>query len=237
MVSLRWRDRRTALAAIGNMQRKYFGVQFHPEVRHTPNGEQFLSHFAVEICGARPEWSPRSIIEEAVARVRQQVGSQRALAAVSGGVDSTVAAALVQRAIGDQLVTIFVDTGMLRKGEAEQVASTLRERMNAELITVDGHRVLDACGVIEPEQKRRIIIEFIRLRSAGAQQQPAPGGRSIQMSSNPQPRSVTKPSASRHITTWAGCRRIWTSSWWNRFASCSRMRCVSWAKSWVCPMP
>jgi GMP synthase (glutamine-hydrolysing) len=171
------RSANSPLAAIGNMQRKYFGVQFHPEVRHTPNGEQFLSHFAVEICGAKPEWSPRSIIEEAVARVRQQVGSQRALAAVSGGVDSTVAAALVHRAIGDQLVTIFVDTGMLRKGEGEQVASTLRERMNVELITVDAAtEFLEALrGVIEPEQKRRIIGEkFIRLFEAQARQLGSP---------------------------------------------------------------
>jgi GMP synthase (glutamine-hydrolysing) len=87
------RSEHSPLAAIGDIRRKYLGVQFHPEVRHTPNGEQFLRHFAVHVCGARPEWTPRSIIEGAVARVRQQVGSERVLAAVSGGVDSTVAAA------------------------------------------------------------------------------------------------------------------------------------------------
>ena len=165
------RSANSPLAAIGDMRRRYFGVQFHPEVRHTPNGEKFLRHFAVELCGAEPGWSPRSIIDEAVGRVRQQVGGERALAAVSGGVDSTVAAALVHRAIGDQLVTIFVDTGMLRKGEREQVAATLRERMNVELITVDAAaEFLEALrGVREPEHKRRIIGEkFIRLFEAQA---------------------------------------------------------------------
>jgi len=97
------RSANSPLAAIGDMQRRYFGVQFHPEVRHTPNGEVLLRHFRVEVCGAKPDWTASSIIEESIGRVRQKVGSERVLAAVSGGVDSTVAAALVHRAIGDQL--------------------------------------------------------------------------------------------------------------------------------------
>jgi len=105
------------LAAMGDMKRKYFGVQFHPEVHHTPNGEKLLKHFVVEICGVRPNWTPASIIEDSVARIRNQVGNERVLAAVSGGVDSSVAAALVHKAIGDQLVAVFVDTGLLRKNE------------------------------------------------------------------------------------------------------------------------
>src|SRR5512134_3801861 len=92
------RSGNSPFAAIGDMKRKYFGVQFHPEVHHTPNGERVLRHFAVEICGAEPSWTPSSIIEEAVVRVQTQVGSERVLAAVSGGVDSTVAAALVHKA-------------------------------------------------------------------------------------------------------------------------------------------
>jgi GMP synthase (glutamine-hydrolysing) len=167
------RSAHSPLAAIGDLRRKYFGVQFHPEVRHTPNGEQLLSHFAVEICGARPEWTPRSIIDEAVARVRQQVGGERVLAAVSGGVDSTVAAALVHKAVGDQLVTVFVDTGLLRKGESEQVTTALRDKLHAEMIAVDaGREFLEALrGVVEPEQKRSIIGEkFIRLFEERARQ-------------------------------------------------------------------
>lgn len=153
-------------AAMGDMQRKYFGVQFHPEVHHTPNGIELLRHFAVDICGAKAEWTPASIIDEAVARIRKQVGSERVLAAVSGGVDSTVAAALVHKAIGDQLVSVFVDTGLLRQREGEQVASALRDGLGVELITVDAmDDFLGALkGVTEPEQKRRIVGEkFIRI--------------------------------------------------------------------------
>ena len=171
------RSANSPLAAIGDLQRKYFGVQFHPEVRHTPDGEQVLRHFAVEICGVNPGWTPRSIMDEAVGRVRQQVGDKRVLAAVSGGVDSTVAAALVHLAVGDQLVAVFVDTGMLRKGEPEQVAATLREKMHVELIAVDaGTEFLTALrGVTEPELKRRIIGEkFIRLFEAQARQLGSP---------------------------------------------------------------
>lgn len=160
-------------AAIGDFKRKYFGVQFHPEVHHTPNGGELLKHFAVEICGASPDWTPGSIIEESVSHIRAQVGDERVLAAVSGGVDSSVAAALVHRAIGDQLVAVFVDTGLLRKGEGEQVARTFREQMGAELVAVDAaDQFLSALkGITEPEQKRRIVGEkFIRVFEKQAKQ-------------------------------------------------------------------
>jgi GMP synthase (glutamine-hydrolysing) len=151
---------------MGDLQRKYFGVQFHPEVHHTPNGEELLRHFVVDICGARPSWTPASIIEESVARVQRQVGKERVLAAVSGGVDSSVAAALVHRAIGDQLVAVFVDTGLLRKNEGEQVAAAFRGNLGAELITVEASDEFFSAlkDVTEPEAKRRIVGEkFIRL--------------------------------------------------------------------------
>jgi GMP synthase (glutamine-hydrolysing) len=153
-------------AAIGDMGRKYFGVQFHPEVNHTPNGSQLIRHFVLDVCGVRPNWTPASIIDEAVVRIRQQVGNEPVLAAVSGGVDSTVAAALVHRAIGDQLVAVFVDTGLMRKDEGEQVAMAFRNNLNAELVAVDAsEEFLSALqGVIDPEQKRRIVGEkFIRV--------------------------------------------------------------------------
>ncbi len=153
-------------AAMGDMQRKYFGVQFHPEVHHTPNGIDLLKHFAIDICGVKPDWTPASIIDDSVKRIREQVGDARVLAAVSGGVDSSVAAALVHKAIGDQLVCVFVDTGLLRANEGEQVASAFRGGLGAELITVEASDdFLGALkGETDPEQKRKIVGEkFIRI--------------------------------------------------------------------------
>jgi GMP synthase (glutamine-hydrolysing) len=153
-------------AAMGDLQRNYFGVQFHPEVHHTPNGEKLLKHFVIEICGVNPTWTPASIIEESVARIRRQVGTERVLAAVSGGVDSSVAAALVHRAVGDQLVAVFVDTGLLRKNEGEQVAAAFRSNLGVELITVEASDEFFSAlqGVTEPEEKRKIVGEkFIRV--------------------------------------------------------------------------
>ena len=173
------------LAAMGDMKRKYFGVQFHPEVHHTPNGHKLLQHFVVDVCGAKREWTPKSIIDEAVERIQKQVGSEpfdkaqgpRVLAAVSGGVDSSVASALVHKAIGDQLVAVFVDTGLLRKNEGEQVASAFRDGLHAELITVDASDEFFSAlhGVTEPEQKRKVVGEkFIRIFEMQAKQLGAP---------------------------------------------------------------
>ena len=167
------RSGNSPFAAMGDMRRKYFGVQFHPEVHHTPNGEKLLKHFVVEICGLKPNWTPASIIEESVARIRKQVGHERVLAAVSGGVDSSVAAALVHKAIGDQLVAVFVDTGLMRKDEGTQVASAFRNHLHAELITVDASEEFFSGlrGVTEPEQKRKIVGEkFIRVFETQAKQ-------------------------------------------------------------------
>ena len=118
-----------------------------------------IQHFVLEVCGVKPEWTPQSIIEEAVDRVRRQVGRERVLAAVSGGVDSSVAAALVHEAVGDQLVAVFVDTGLLRKNEGAQVASAFRDNLHSELITVDADdplsRVADLCIV---HRVRRVLV-------------------------------------------------------------------------------
>jgi GMP synthase (glutamine-hydrolysing) len=167
------RSGNSPLAAMGDMKRKYFGVQFHPEVHHTPNGEKLLQRFVTEICGAKPTWTPASIIDEAVERIRQQVGNERVLAAVSGGVDSSVAAALVHKAVGDQLAAVFVDTGLLRQNEGEQVAAAFRDTLHAELITVDASDEFFSAlaGVTDPEQKRRVVGEkFIRIFEAQARQ-------------------------------------------------------------------
>ena len=167
------RSGNSPFAAIGDTKRRYFGVQFHPEVHHTPNGEKLLKHFVTDICGVKPNWTPASIIEESVTRIRKQVGNERVLAAVSGGVDSSVAAALVHKAIGDQLVAVFVDTGLLRHNEGEQVASAFREHLSAELLTIEASdKFLNAlAGVTEPEEKRRIVGEkFIRVFEEQAEQ-------------------------------------------------------------------
>jgi GMP synthase (glutamine-hydrolysing) len=167
------RSGNSPLAAMGDMKRKYFGVQFHPEVHHTPNGEKLLRHFVIEICGVKPNWTPASIIEDSVARIRKQVGNERVLAAVSGGVDSSVAAALVHEAIRDQLVAVFVDTGLLRKNEGEQVASAFRQYLGSELLTVEASDEFFSAlnGVTEPEAKRKIVGEqFIRVFEQQARQ-------------------------------------------------------------------
>ncbi len=150
------------IAAMGCPEKQFYGVQFHPEVHHTPCGGEILRRFVVDVCGAKPDWTPESIITRAVRRIHTQVGSEPVLAAVSGGVDSSVAAALVRRAIGDQLSAVFVDHGLLRKGERGQVQAAL----GSSLITVDAvDTFLSALkGVTEPETKRRIIGEtFIRV--------------------------------------------------------------------------
>jgi len=153
-------------AAMGDLERGYFGVQFHPEVHHTPTGSEMLRAFVVEVCNAKPDWTPEVIIDESVARIRAQVRDQRVLSAVSGGVDSSVATALVHKAVGDQLVAVFVDNGLLRKNEPEQVVKTFREHLGVQLFPVNAvEDFMEAlAGVTEPEQKRKIIGEkFIRI--------------------------------------------------------------------------
>jgi GMP synthase (glutamine-hydrolysing) len=154
------------IAALEDRERGVYGVQFHPEVVHTERGQEVLSSFLFDVCGARPTWTHTSIIDEAVEEVRAQVGSERVICGLSGGVDSAVAAALVHRAVGDQLTCVFVDTGLLRLGEADQVEDTFRRQFEVDLIHVkSADRFLDAlAGVTEPEAKRKIIGEtFIRV--------------------------------------------------------------------------
>lgn len=153
------------VAVMGDVERGYYGVQFHPEVRHTPRGKEILRRFVIDVCGVTPDWTPASMIDAAIERIRQQVGGERVLSAVSGGVDSSVATTLVQRAVGDQLVAVFVDNGLLRQGEAQQVIHNFRERLGVELIAVDAVDTFMGAlaGVVDPEQKRKIIGEqFIR---------------------------------------------------------------------------
>jgi len=153
-----------AVAAVEDAARGMYAVQFHPEVRHTDRGTEILRNFVFAICRARPNWDRASFIAETVAAIRQRVGAERALCALSGGVDSAVAAVLVHRAIGSQLINIFVDTGLLRQNEFAETLALLRERLGLSVLGVNAAaRFLERLrGVSEPEEKRRRVgAEFI----------------------------------------------------------------------------
>jgi GMP synthase (glutamine-hydrolysing) len=156
----------TPVAAFESRERGWYGVQFHPEVVHTPHGMEVLKNFLYELADAPPAWTPAAVIEEQVERIRAQVGRERVLCALSGGVDSAVAALLVHKAVGDQLTCVFVDHGMMRKNEAEQVLETFGDHFHVPLVHVQAQdRFLELlAGVEDPEQKRKTIgREFIRV--------------------------------------------------------------------------
>jgi GMP synthase (glutamine-hydrolysing) len=173
-----------AVAAIENAEKRMWAVQFHPEVHHTPLGSDILRNFALNICGAKPSWTPQHFIDATVAQVRQQVGNGRAICALSGGVDSSVAAVLVDRALrgdpgkpagsgvdGSRLTCVFVNNGVLRKNEFEKVQQNLRDNLGLQLVAVDATErfMRKLAGVIDPETKRKIIgNEFIEVFDAEA---------------------------------------------------------------------
>jgi GMP synthase (glutamine-hydrolysing) len=160
------RSDNSPIAAMGDLENKRYGLQYHPEVHHTVAGEEMLRRFVIDICGASPQWVPESIIEASLKELRAQIGDEKLVAGVSGGVDSSVAAALVQRAVGGQLTCIFVNNGLLRSGEPELVVETFGQALGAHLIAVDASEDFLAAlqGVHDPEVKRRIIGEkFIRV--------------------------------------------------------------------------
>jgi len=154
------------VAAFESVERGVYGIQFHPEVVHTPYGQQVLTNFLDDVCGCERTWSARSVIDEQIERIRAQVGDGQAICGLSGGVDSSVAALLVHRAIGDRLTCVFVDHGLMRKNEGEQVVAAFRDTFKVPLIAVDAaDRFLGKLkGVTDPEQKRKTIgAEFIRV--------------------------------------------------------------------------
>jgi GMP synthase (glutamine-hydrolysing) len=154
------------VAAISNVSKRLYGVQFHPEVKHTVNGDQLIRNFIFEICGCKGDWSMESFVEDAIQEIREQVGNKKVLCALSGGVDSSVVAVLVHKAVGDQLTCMFVDHGLLRKNEAESVMDTFAKKFHMNVIKIDAkERFLNKLkGVTDPERKRKIIgEEFIRV--------------------------------------------------------------------------
>ncbi len=154
------------VAAMSNQEKNLYGVQFHAEVEHTPFGRQMIKNFLYEVCGCKGDWTTANFVEESVKKIKEQIGDQKAIIGLSGGVDSSVAAILVQRAIGDNLTAIFVDHGLMRKDEGDQVEETFGREFNMNLIRVNAQdRFLGKLkGVSDPEQKRKIIgEEFIRV--------------------------------------------------------------------------
>jgi len=165
----------TPIAAIADEKRKFYAVQFHPEVTHTPKGRDMIARFVHDICGCGNDWTMPGYIDEAVAKIREQVGDEEVILGLSGGVDSSVAAALIHRAIGDQLTCVFVDNGLLRLNEGAQVMETFARNLGVKVIHVDateqfmGHLK----GVSDPEQKRKIIgREFVEVFQAEAKKLP-----------------------------------------------------------------
>src|ERR687885_1880249 len=154
------------VAAFEDNERGLYGIQFHPEVAHTPYGTAILTTFLEDVCGCDMAWSPASVAEEQIERIRAQVGGERVICGLSGGVDSSVAALLVHRAVGDQLTCVFVDHGLMRKNEGEQVISAFRDRFGIPLVAVDAEErfLAKLRGVTDPETKRKVIgAEFIRV--------------------------------------------------------------------------
>uniref|UniRef100_UPI0040477934 glutamine-hydrolyzing GMP synthase n=1 Tax=Shewanella sp. TaxID=50422 RepID=UPI0040477934 len=146
-------------AAMANEEKRFYGVQFHPEVTHTRQGKRMLEHFALDICGCDANWKPSSIIEDAIERLKKQIGDDEVILGLSGGVDSSVVAMLLHRAIGDKLTCVFVDNGLLRLNEAEQVLEMFGDHFGLNIVHVDAeNRFLEAmAGVADPEAKRKII--------------------------------------------------------------------------------
>lgn len=236
------------VAAFENAESRMAGVQYHPEVMHSPHGQQVLTRFLTEIAGLEQTWTASNIADQLIDAISEQIGPDgHAICGLSGGVDSAVAAALVQRAIGDRLTCVFVDHGLLRKGEREQVETDFVAATGARLVTVDEREAFlcKLAGVTDPEEKRKAIgAEFIRSferavadvvsHSASGQQDvgfwcKAPCTRTLSS-----PAAARVPRTLRATTTSAACLMMLSSSSSSPCAPCSRTRFVLSAASWAC---
>ncbi len=238
------------IAGMADEARGYYGVQFHPEVTHTVKGRELLNRFVLDIAGARPDWVMGDYVDEVVARIRAQVGKEEVILGLSGGVDSSVAAALIHRAIGDQLTCVFVDHGLLRLNEGALVMEMFAGRLHAKVVHVDAsEQFLGALkGVSDPEAKAQDHRPRIRrgVPGRGAQAGPEPGAtghgarngsrreRSTRTSSSRAARRRRRPLRSRATTTSAACPKRWASSCSSRCANCSRTRCANLASHLAC---
>ena len=222
-------------AAIEDPERRLYGVQFHPEVTHTPHGNEVLRRFLYDGAGCRPTWTAHNVIEELVGQVREQVGDRPVLCGLSGGVDSAVAAALVARAVGDQLTCVFVDHGLMRHDEGAQVTDTFRGHFDVDLVHVKAEdRFLEAlAGVEDPEAKRKIIGEhFIRVFEQTARDIYADSpGHKFLVQGTLYPDVIESGST----TTSVDFPTTWTSSSSSRCGRCSRTRSASSAASSASP--
>ena len=213
------------VAAMENAEKGLYAVQFHPEVLHTAEGKKMLRNFVYNVCGCAGDWKMDSFVESSVKALRRQIGGGKVLCALSGGVDSSVLAAMLAKAVGKQLTCVFVDHGLLRKNEKEEVCAVFgpgNPNFDINFVCVDARARYfgKLAGVTEPERKRKII-----------------GGR--RAPSTPtwwRAAWAANPPSSRATTTWAACPTTWTSRpWWSRCAICSRTRCARPAASWACP--
>ena len=236
------------VAAFENLERRMAGVQYHPEVLHTPHGQQILTRFLYEVAGLEATWTAANIADALIDAVADQIGDGRAICGLSGGVDSAVAAALVQRAIGDRLTCVFVDHGLLRAGEREQVQHDFVGATGAKLVTVDAAEVFlkELSGVSDPETKRKIIgREFIRSFEGAVSEvlgeEAESGRRSSSWSRAPcTPTSwnlvaAAAPRTSRATTTSAACPTTSSSASSSPCACCSRTRSAPSVASSACP--
>jgi len=232
-------------AAVADEARRFYGVQFHPEVMHTPDGARLIANFAHRLCGCAGDWTMAAFREQAVAAIRRQVGPEgRVICGLSGGVDSSVAAVLIHEAVGERLTCIFVDHGLLRAGEAEQVVELFRGHYNIPLVARDASDLflgkLD--GVADPEQKRKIIggtfIDVFEEEAAKA------GGADFLAQGTLYPDVIESVSftggpsvtiKSHHNVGGLPSACAWP--WWSPCASSSRTRCATWAASSACPNP